>query len=88
MMPLVDSEVQKLEAAIDLNVASFSITRIHFADEMLADRMSFRLGMSNPSLSDEASMAEPSRRQKLTAPAMRPFAAPITCNAERVTPKV
>jgi hypothetical protein len=88
MMPLVESVVQNAEAAMDLKVASFSMTRIHFADEMLADRMSFRMGMSNPSLSDEASMVEPSRRQKLTAPAMRPLAAAITCNAERVTPKV
>jgi len=88
MMPLVESVLQKAEVAMDLKVASFSITRIHFTDEMLTDRMSFRLGTSSPSRSDEASTAEPSRRQKLTAPAMRPFAAAITCNAERVTPKV
>jgi hypothetical protein len=88
MTPLVDRVDQNLEAAIDLNVASFSITRIHLIDDMSTDRMSFRFGISRPSLSDEAFTGVPSRRQKLTAPAMRPFAAAITCNAERVTPKV
>ena len=88
MMPLIERVDQKVEAAMDLKVASFSITRIHFTDEMFTDRMSFRLGMSRPSLSDEASTTEPLRRQKLIAPAMRPFAAAITCNAERVTPNV
>ena len=88
MMPLVDSVVQKVEAAMDLKVASFSMTRIHLTDEMFSERISFKLGMSSPSLSDEASTIDPSRRQKLTAPTMSPFAAAITCNAERVTPNV
>ena len=88
MIPVADSVTQKSEAAIDRKVASFSITSIHLTEVMLTDRISFRFGMSRPSLSDEACTVVPSRRQKLTAPVMRPLAAAITCNEERETPKV
>ena len=87
-MPLEDNVPQNSEAAIERKVASFSTTSIHLTEFMLTDRMSFKLGMSKPSLSDEACTVVPSRRQKLTAPVMSPLAAAITCNDDRGTPKV
>lgn len=76
MLPALRQWQTCLRRACD-QLTSFSITNTQRIAAMSTERMSSTLGMKTPSELFRRSILEPSLRLRVTAPAMRPFAAAV-----------